>query len=434
VRYAVGLGATLLAPMLCSRPASAHARWFVDDRQLPPGPEFQLDRIYASILVAAFIFVICAMFLESASRRHPAFHRVLRQPMHASSNAVWRILSIAFGLTLIINSMTRVLVAPNLPAGQGLTVHAVMFLQILIGSMFAIQSRVMLGSALVVLLPLFCWWMHSFVHAIDYAFELVGFSAALYLVGPSLSAADRDLQGRLFAWSPVGLTLRIRTRSRSFCCAWRTSRHDEVTLDCGRRERLAVSILRTLLGLQLVVLAAHDKLLQPAVSLAFVDKYPFNFPALLGATSFTNLHFVFGAGVAEIVLGALLMGNIATRAACGMLAAMFVTTGIMFDVGELVGHLPIVAALLVLVTHGCGKAVSPLTFDPWQRAFLGAAGLATTVLLFAVFAPGSHPARVSSADASRAAPVAACEPMGFTRLHPASRTSCLPMSTIPAGL
>jgi hypothetical protein len=364
-RNALGLGAALLAPMLSCRPALAHARWFVDDKQLPPGPEFHLDRIYISILVVAFFFVIGAVVLESASKRSAAFYRILRQPMPALSSAFWRILSISFGLTLIVNSMMRVIVAPNLPAGQGLAVQAIMLLQIIIGSMFVIQSRLMVGSALVLLLPISCWWLYSFSHAIDYAFELVGVSAALFLVGPSLSAADRDLHKQLCLWSPIGLTLRIRTRHRSFCCAWRGARHDDLTLDCWKRERSAISILRTLLGLQLVVLAAHDKLLEPAVSLAFVDKYPFvNFPAVLGATSFTNLHFVFGAGIAEIAFGALLMANIATRAVCGILTAMFVTTGIAFGAGELVGHLPIAAALLVLVTHGCEKAISPLTFDP----------------------------------------------------------------------
>jgi hypothetical protein len=405
VRYAFGFGAVLLAPMLSSRPALAHARWFVDDKQLPPGPGFQLDRIYASTLVGALIFAIGAIFLESASRRNAAFYRVLKQPIQAENNAVWRVLSVTFGLTLIISSMTRVLVAPNLRAGPGLGVQAIMFLQIIVGSIFVIQSRLMVGSALAVLLPFSCAWLYSVTHAIDYAFEVVGFSAALFLVGPSLSAADRDLQAQLLAVSPIGLRLRITTPSRSFCWAWRTSRRDGAMPDSWQRERLAVSILRTLLGLQLVVLAAHDKLLEPAVSLAFVDKYPFvNFPALLGATSFTNLHFVFGAGMAEVTFGALLMANIATRAVCGILTFMFVATGITFGVGELVGHLPIVAALLVLMAHGSGKAAAPLTFASWQRVFLGAAGVAAAVLLIAVFAPSSNPARVPSADGSTAVP------------------------------
>ena len=352
MRYAVGLGATLFALLLSSRPAFAHARWFVDDKQLSPAPEFQLDRIYTLILTGALLFVIGAVFLESASRRNVALHGVLQRPMQASNNAVWRILSITFGSTLIINSMGRVLVAPNLPAGQESGLQVIMFVQIIIGSMFVIQSRLIVASALVVLLPFFCWRLYSFSHAIDYAFELVGIGAALYVVGPSLSAADRDLQKNLFAWSPIGLTLHVETGSRSFCCTWRTSRQNGLTPD-WERERLAATILRSLLGLQLIVLAAHDKLLQPAVSLAFVDKYAFvNFPALFGATSFTNLHFVFGAGIAEIAFGALLIANIATRAVCGILTAVFVTTGIMFGLGEMVGHLPIVAALLVLMALG----------------------------------------------------------------------------------
>jgi hypothetical protein len=388
MRYVLGLSATLFVPALSSCPASAHARWFVDDKQLLPGPQFQLDRIYTSILVIALLFVISAVFLEWASRRTVALHSVLQQPVQSASNTVWRVLSIAFGSTLIINSMTRVLVAPNLPAGSNLAVNVIMFLQIIIGSMFVIQSRLIIGSALVVLMPFFCWWLYSFNHAIDYAFELVGIGAALYLVSPSLSPADRDLHEKLLAWKPTGFALHMRTQSRSFGCAWRTSRQPGLILNC--HERWAVTILRSLLGLQLVVLAAHDKLLQPEVSLAFVNKYPFvNFPVLCGATNFTHLHFVFGAGIAEMVLGALLIGNIATRAVCGILTALFVTTGIMFGLHELVGHLPIVAALLVLIVHGSRRATSDLAFDTWETASLVTAGLAIGVLMICVFAPSS---------------------------------------------
>jgi hypothetical protein len=390
MRYVLGLGAALLAAALSSRQTSAHARWFVNDKQLPPAPPFQLDRIYTSMLVLALLFVIGAVFLEWASRRTGALHNVLREPLQSASNAAWRILSIAFGLTLVINSMTRVLVAPNLPAGPNLAVEVIMFLQTIIGSIFVIQSRLIVGSVLVVLMPFFCWWLYSFNHAIDYAFELIGIGAALYLVGPSLSSLDRDLHEKLLAWRPTGLVLRFTTQSRSFGCTWRRSPQNGLTLNYWERERLAVAILRSLLGLQFVVLAAHDKLLQPAVSLAFVKMYPFvNFPVMCGVTNFTHPHFVFGAGIAEMVLGALLIGNIATRAVCAILTALFVTTGLVFGIHELVGHLPIVTALLVLIVHGSGRAASELTSDTWKTASLVTVGLATGVLLVGVFAPSS---------------------------------------------
>src|SRR5262249_2026235 len=141
------------------------------------------------------------------------------------------------------------------------------------------------------------------------------------------------------------------------------------------REAQAIAVLRTLFGLQLIILAAHDKFLEPGVSLAFVDKYSFvNVPALLGATGFTNLHFVFGAGLAETSLGTLLLANVAVRASSAILLFMFTTTAAVFGIEELVGHLPIIAMLILLVASGSPQRQAAPSIGRWQIASLSSAG------------------------------------------------------------
>jgi hypothetical protein len=118
-------------------------------------------------------------------------------------------------------------------------------------------------------------------------------------------------------------------------------------------------LLRIAFGPQFVVLALHEKLINSALALAFIEEHSFvNFMPLLGFEGFTNLHFVFGAALAELALGLLMAANVAARPACGVLAAVFLATGLMFGPHELVGHLPILGALLLVMVRGSAEVAA----------------------------------------------------------------------------
>lgn len=68
------------------------------------------------------------------------------------------------------------------------------------------------------------------------------------------------------------------------------------------------------LGIQLIILTFHDKRLHPGLGSVFLHDYPvFNFLNYFGWQSFTDTHFVFGAGMAELCFGLLLVTNISAR-------------------------------------------------------------------------------------------------------------------------
>jgi hypothetical protein len=50
----------------------------------------------------------------------------------------------------------------------------------------------------VFLMPLFCWWLHSWSDSLDYAFEPSTIGVTLFLIAPILSVPDRALATRLF--------------------------------------------------------------------------------------------------------------------------------------------------------------------------------------------------------------------------------------------
>jgi hypothetical protein len=380
--------ATLSSLIACfgSTDALAHARWFVDDTQIGLHPEFSFDGLYLAILIGAVLFVTAAVLLEWARKRISFVDRLLGRPMSVPTLVLWRLLAIIFGATLIVNSLAQVFVAPNLVTNGSMVFKIMMFLQVVIGGMFFVQSRLTWASAAVLLMPILCAWEFSILHAVDYAFELTGIGLALMLMAPALAAAEIGIQKRAAGFVPTGFSLCLHTGPRSYDVVWpqataRGRRKPDVVTSKDR-EASAISILRIMLGLQLIVLAAHDKLLEPGVSLAFVDKYSFvNVPALLGASQFTNLHFVFGSGLAEIAFGSLLLANVATRGVCVILLAMFTTTGFVFGIEEMVGHLPIISMLILLIASGSRQHGAAPVIGRWQIASLACSGAAMLIMV-----------------------------------------------------
>ena len=108
-------------------------------------------------------------------------------------------------------------------------------------------------------------------------------------------------------------------------------------------------MLRIGLGLQLVVLAVHNKLYEPAATYFFLSEYPYyNFPQYLGWTEFTHLHFALAAGVFEAAFGIMLVLGLATRYVLLVVSFFFVSTGIISGFEEVMGHLPIFGVIAVL--------------------------------------------------------------------------------------
>ncbi len=373
--------------------ASAHSRWFLNGQHLPQPPSLVFDTIHAAMIAAILLFVATGVVLVQLARSNRVVGQILYREVHLPAYFGWRALSVAFGSMLVINSLMNVFVAPDQLLGDGFLFQLVAFLQVVVGSMFILQSRLLVASMLALLLPVGCWSLFSFGHAIDYAFELFGIAAALFLMAPVLSPADRAVWQNWFPYSPVaGGAPDTGSGTAAGAAA------------AERRTYRAVSVLRVMFGLQLIVLAAHDKILYPETSLAFLARFPFvNFPALAGVPGFTDLHFVTGAGLAEIAFGAMLIGNIATRMVCAILVAIFTLTGLVFGGEELVGHVPIVAAILVLLcsrTASQKAAVAPRRADIVMFGTVSAACAAMVLGAF-VLQPPAGPVDAAQSDPVR---------------------------------
>ena len=396
VKIPLFVAMTMVVHSFVAGPASAHARWFLGDETSRPAPPLIMDRIYVALIVIAVLLVAAGFLLDRIATARAGLARYSSVPLRVRYHLDWRLLSIAFGSTLIINSMSQVLVAPDLPLGSGVWATTIAFLQIVIGAMFVLQSRLLVAALAAMLLPLSCWALYSFAHAVDYVFELIGIGGAMFLVAPLISTVDRATLLSALRNLPQDVKLNFDSTVGPISCHWRaeTANVDPSKLPAFGDDRalLAAKVLRITLGLQLLTLAAHDKLLGPSPSLAFVEKFSFvNVPAMLGFESFTNLHFVVGAGLIEAALGVMLVANVAVRAVAGLLLVVFSLTSCIFGVHELIGHLPIMAALVVLFASGSGRAVhsrSPLSARIMLQGSI-ATVIALVVLSFQINAPSA---------------------------------------------
>jgi hypothetical protein len=196
--------------------------------------------------------------------------------------------------------------------------------QVLVGILLLLQISYSISGALVLVVAVLTLGIVSPWIMVDYVFEFVALALALILVGPSLSRLDR----RVFA---------------------------RRGLDPDARIHLAVPVIRVGVGLTLVTLALHNKLLNPGLTLAFLEEYPFNFMPMIGFAGFTDLHFAFAAGLGELTLGLLILFGVATRYVVATLTVFFVLTLILLGPIELLGHAPLVGIAVLLILRGSGR-------------------------------------------------------------------------------
>ena len=337
-------------------PAMAHARWFVHDPQIKPAA-FEFGRLHVTLAVLTIAFLLALFAFDRFSHWQARAWRVFNRNLSLPAGLEWRVVAAVFGAVLIINSMESVFLAPNLSGDKTFALKTLLFLQIVLGAMLVMQTRITETSISLLVLPLLGLASFTWQALIDYALEIAAVGVALYMVAPLVFERDRSFRRNLRRLLPDALALRMvqggATRVwnlplPSFPAEFRGEAR-------ARREAEAADWLRVMLGAQLVVLAAHDKLLNPGISLAFVDMYPFvNFPALLGF-DFTNLDFVFAAGLAETAFGIALMFNLASRAVSLAMFALFTITGVLFGLSEMLGHLPIIAILAAIFVQGSGR-------------------------------------------------------------------------------
>jgi hypothetical protein len=120
----------------------------------------------------------------------------------------------------------------------------------------------------------------------------------------------------------------------------------------------AVFGLRILVGSSLIVLAMTEKLARPDLALDFLDRYPaFNILATVGF-DVGDLTFVRIAGGVELFFGLLIISGALPQVVVIAAGIPFNATLFFLGASELIGHLPIYGATLVLLVYGSDPRIA----------------------------------------------------------------------------
>jgi hypothetical protein len=122
----------------------------------------------------------------------------------------------------------------------------------------------------------------------------------------------------------------------------------------------AIFALRVAAGLALIVVAFAEKLATPDLALAFLAEHPhFNVVQEVGI-GMSDLEFIRVAGAIEVLFGLLLISGALPQAIVLIAGIPFNATLWFFGNTELVGHLPVYGAMLVLLVWGSHPTLRPL--------------------------------------------------------------------------
>jgi hypothetical protein len=123
----------------------------------------------------------------------------------------------------------------------------------------------------------------------------------------------------------------------------------------------AILGLKLCVGAALVVVAFYEKLANPELALAFLREHPhFNVAQEIGL-HWTDLQFIRVAGAVEVLFGLFVMSGALPQVSVVAAGLPFNATLFFFGINELVGHLPVYGAMLVLLVYGSDPALRSAT-------------------------------------------------------------------------
>jgi hypothetical protein len=187
-------------------------------------------------------------------------------------------------------------------------------------------------------------------------------AALLVLAGP-IGMAEFGFWAVLQRVDMLGLAVFILvTGAGRWSADYEQGRAGDMTHEQAAR---AIWALRLAVGGALIVVAFAEKLANPDLARDFLADHPdFNVARTVGI-SMSDTTFIQVAGAIEVAFGLLVISG-ALPQACVLLAGIpFNATLWFFGTTELVGHLPVYGAMLVLLVFGSSPEPRPAVADLW---------------------------------------------------------------------
>src|SRR5215213_10955115 len=286
----------------------------------------------------------------------------------AGETATLALLAAAVVLTLVVRALARLFPGLDVPFLGRLS------------PWMPFAMRMHLAVSLVGLLSLGVYLSPAMDLQADVAGILLGAVMAVVAIGMATGYHARWAAGLLLAAGPLGMIefgfLPVLQRVDMLGLAlfivltgpgrWSADHELRRTADPSPAAAgQAVWALKVCAGLALIVVAFAEKLAVPGMALDFLAHHEqFNVARQVGL-GWSDLEFTRVAGAIEVLFGLLLISG-ALSQACVLIAGIpFNATLWFFGTTELVGHLPVYGAMLVLLVYGSDPVLRPAVSSLW---------------------------------------------------------------------
>lgn len=288
-----------------------HVKWFIENQNTPPSPIYNLTETPFIIwLLIVISLVLIAAFIDKKIQPKPL--KWIEKLKTHRPKLVY-IFQALVGASLIFASYKNALLVPHYPAEIAPTIFKI--LQTLAGLILIGNFAQPVAAILILTVYISTIYYFGFSEALDYI-NLIGIAAFIFLIKRS-----------------------------------------------NKTHNLAVPTLRISTGLALFILALSEKLLYPDKAYEFLEKYHLNFMPTMGLENFGNKLFTLSAGSMEAAFGLILIFGFITRINIAALTIFFLLSNAFFfftghpmeGLIELMGHLPVIASVIIFLTYGSGK-------------------------------------------------------------------------------
>jgi hypothetical protein len=297
----------------------AHETWFTEHR---PDYSWQFLTEPETLAVIALAVAVTVVWRWTA-RRLPTPELPFLAPLRVLSPWIPRLLGIHAGVSLLSQAATGTYLAPalELPAGAFGTVLAIV--EAVIGIWLIAGFRIRSAAWLLAAAGPLGMLGYGVVPILERV-DLLGIALFLGVLPP-----DDARPGGSVEADPARLTA-------------------------------ALLGLRCLVGGALVVLAFTEKLARPELAIAFLDRYPaFNILQAVGL-GVSDSAFIRIAGGVELLFGLLIISGALPQVSVIAAGIPFNATLFFLGPSELIGHLPVYGAMLVLIVYGSDPSTAHL--------------------------------------------------------------------------
>lgn len=304
--------------ILLPKIASAHVKWFVEENTHLEIPNEDLISFGLIAVFMSAVIVLMSIILEN---HLPDLPKNIQYWLNSKKHKAASIFSIIMGASLLLSASQGFLFSPDM-ANLGFLKSPLLAIEVMLGLAFIVGFKIRIAS----------------ISLLIFHYILI------FYVGPMKIIESMIISGSAIFMMIYGRSHYSISKQKTFANRF-----------FATQEEYALPLLRVIAGLNLLILGFSEKILRSDLALNFLQNYHWNFMQMLGIEWYSDLMFVYSAGIIESLLGLIFILGAITRINALVVSVFFLITLVLLGPTELLGHLPYFAFVILMILFGSGE-------------------------------------------------------------------------------